>query len=686
MILTNDITLTTGEAIPTQQFSFTTGSLVIPSVAIISPNNMATNILPSTSIQVQFSEPVNNVNVNTVILHANSIDGDSVPLNSIVAGDDNTFTIFPSVKLNQSTIYYITFGSGIIDNYGTALSDVSFSFTTGDITAPTVSLITPTNNATDISAGVSIQVQFSETVQHVNTSTVTLYENSLSGKNIPIGTITKGSNNVYTIIPSVTLDQLATFYVVFNSGIKDMSGNNLIPTNFHFTTGDFTAPTVSLITPSNNATGISVNPTIQMQFSELVTGVNATNVTLYESSITGKKIAIGTINLGDNNIYTFSPNSALNPMATYYVVLGNGITDTDGGNQLAPTTFSFTTGDYTAPTVSIINPSNNATNVPINPNIQIQFSKAVENVGSANNVLLYQDSIGGNLVPINAIISESNNMYVFSPSNALTPGTLYYVVLSSGITDLSGNQLAPTSFSFTVVNAPSMIYCLDSQCANPVNSFNLNAVVGGTNTQTVYVKNVGGLDAQNLHYTPALPSSNISVSGCTDTLGVNQICALWVKYSPAILESGSNILNGSFTDASSTVYATNLAVNYSSVVTGANLVFYDANCQNPLSELYLSATWRVDFFNPQASAPVCVKNTGEFMANNITFQNYGNAQAQSTNQCSQGLLPNQTCVFNAYMKGGMAKGSITYGSITINYNNGTATQQASELPAEMTIN
>ena len=108
-----------------------------------------------------------------------------------------------------------------------------------------------------------------------------------------------------------------------------------------------TVPTVSIVTPSNNATGVSRSPSIEVAFSEAVTGVNATNVTLHEGSATGTAVDIGTITKSTNsNNYTFSPSAILQENTIYYVVLGSGIKDA-ANNALTQTEFSFTTGDFT---------------------------------------------------------------------------------------------------------------------------------------------------------------------------------------------------------------------------------------------------------------------------------------------------------------------------------------------------
>ena len=312
-----------------------------PTVNLVAPSNNATNVSTNPSIQLVFSEAVQNVNASTVTLHAGSASGPVVALNPLTAGASNTYTVSPSSALNQQTLYYLVLSSGISDSSGNALAPTRFSFTTGDFTNPSVSLLTPSNNATGVSLNPSIQLQFSEAVLNVNSS-ITLREGSPTGSVVAIATPTPGANNTYTLSPSAALQQQTLYYVVLSNAITDSSGNALTPTTLSFTTGDFTAPTVTMVTPSNNDTGVALTPTITLQFSEAVLNVNSSTVSLRKGSTTGSVVATSAVTAGANNTYTFSPTAALDSLATYYVVAESGITD-GAGNALTTTSFSFTT-------------------------------------------------------------------------------------------------------------------------------------------------------------------------------------------------------------------------------------------------------------------------------------------------------------------------------------------------------
>lgn len=113
----------------------------------------------------------------------------------------------------------------------------------------------------------------------------------------------------------------------------------------------------------------------------------------------------------------------------------------------------------TALTVRLVNPTDNATNVAVNPTFQLQFNLPVNNVNSST-VTLHKGNVDGSAVAISAPQLGPNNTYTFRPLEALTPATVYYLVAGSGITTQDfpkipnseanfRQELVSTTFSFT---------------------------------------------------------------------------------------------------------------------------------------------------------------------------------------------------------------------------------------------
>lgn len=209
---------------------------------------------------------------------------------------------------------------------------------------------------------------------------------------------------------------------------------------------------------ANGSTNVSLTPMIVLEFSLRMNPVTINSDTIILSTepdinninqhktVSSTQILIGSILANnDNTIFSFSPQVTLSPMTKYYVIVTNNVKSID--NVTITGVFSFTTGEFTAPMVSIMNPNNGAINVSLSPSIQLKFSEAVLNVNSST-VSLHEGSAVGNVVGIGNIISGNDNTYTFSPNVTLNESTNYYVVVSNNITDIANNRLVPQTFIF----------------------------------------------------------------------------------------------------------------------------------------------------------------------------------------------------------------------------------------------
>lgn len=100
--------------------------------------------------------------------------------------------------------------------------------------------------------------------------------------------------------------------------------------------------TVSILNPTNGATGTSINPTIKLKFSEPVQNVNTSNITLHVGSAGGATVATSAISATSNNQYQLTASANLTPVTQYYVDIANGVTDVNG-SAITPINFNFTT-------------------------------------------------------------------------------------------------------------------------------------------------------------------------------------------------------------------------------------------------------------------------------------------------------------------------------------------------------
>jgi sugar lactone lactonase YvrE len=235
-----------------------------PTVTGTSPTSGTTGVAPNGVITVTFSESIqpNSISSSTFAV---TQGGNSVTGTLIV--NNNTVTFSPASNLTYSVLHTVTLtGStnGIKDLSGNALeSNYSFTFTTAaapDTTPPTVTATNPTNGATSVGGGTSIQITFSESMlpSSINNTTITV-----SGI---AGTVSL-NGLIATFTPTTSLSSSTTYTVTVTTGVRDTSNNALAaPVSFSFSTG--AAPTVASITPIGGTSGVESNATITVLFSQ----------------------------------------------------------------------------------------------------------------------------------------------------------------------------------------------------------------------------------------------------------------------------------------------------------------------------------------------------------------------------------------------------------------------------------
>ncbi|MEV4182239.1 DNRLRE domain-containing protein [Streptosporangium canum] len=104
---------------------------------------------------------------------------------------------------------------------------------------------------------------------------------------------------------------------------------------------DTTAPTVTTVSPANEAANVPVNAQVKVTFSEPVTDAQVTLTALEsEEEVTGSVVMSS-----GNTVLTFTPSAPLN--AIYYGAAVSGAKDAAGNTMAAPYSWSFTATDPT---------------------------------------------------------------------------------------------------------------------------------------------------------------------------------------------------------------------------------------------------------------------------------------------------------------------------------------------------
>ena len=338
-------------------------------------------------------------------------------------------------------------------------------------TSPTLSSSTPADNATNVIKDGTIVLNFSENVV-VGSGNITI---KIASSNVSIETIevnnpevTGSGTSQITIDPQTNWGQNTEYYVLIDAtAFDDTSGNSYegisSTTALTFTVANDT-PILSTSVPANNATSVALDANIVLNFSENVTAQSG-NITIYETdgstvetiSVTDTDKVSGS---GSSQI-TINPSSSFDSTDTGYYVLiaGSAFDDADGGSYAgisSTTALTFTSSAYALPTLSSSTPADNATNVALDANIVLNFSKNVTaqsgniTIKKADNTIFETISVADTT----KVTGTGTNQITINPSSDFVLNTDYYVLIDgTAFDDSSGGSYAgigsATALTFT---------------------------------------------------------------------------------------------------------------------------------------------------------------------------------------------------------------------------------------------
>ena len=453
-----------------------------PTVSFTAPANGQSDVPANRIISIAFSEQMDPATINTSTIR---VTGPGLtPVTGTVGYVGTTATFTPTGNtLAFNTLYTVTITTNAKDLAGNGLAaDHVFTFTTGmapDTARPTVSIASPANTAIAVPINRVITIGFSEAMDPltINATTITVAgpgATAVTGVVTPIGTSA-------TFVPASNFALNTLYTVTVTTGAKDLAGNALA-SNFvsHFTTSsapDTTKPTVIATVNANGATNVPTNTKVGATFSEVMSPltINSATFTLKQGAAT----VPGTLTYSGVNA-VFTPSNALANNTVYTVTVTTGAKDLAGNAMAADYVWSWTTAaaaDTTAPTVTVVNPADLATNVPLNSAVHATFSKAMDplTITTANFSVAGLTGVTG-VVTYDAI----SKIATFTPSSNLAPSTTYTATITTGTADIAGNHLAVNKvWSFTTAAsgvAPGAI------ALGSVGTFGIMATSAITNT------------------------------------------------------------------------------------------------------------------------------------------------------------------------------------------------------------
>ncbi len=451
-------------------WSFTTNTivdLVAPDVSLRTPT-IGANLVPNnTSIQIAFTETMDCTSINTVNFTLRNNVTNALELSNVVCLG-SVATLTPNNPLAFNTVYRVDILSTARDLANNPLvNSYNWTFTTGlapDLTAPTVSFVSPSPNAQNIPINETISIAFSEPINCATiVGSIVLDDNILLPGTINGNPGCTGTTASFT--PLAPLAPNTNYTVTISNAVTDLQNNPLTPNNWTFTTAaavDNVQPSVTFTLPTANSNGIGTNTSPMVVFSEPMDCGSVTTTSFrLKAQVTGTYLT-GSVNcFGTSATWTPIPANPLAFNTTYTVEIDQGALDTSN-NPLIPTNWNFTTGpgpDLIPPNVAFVTPANAAVGVAINGGVSIAFSETM-NCGSILGGITLDDdpTTPATVIPIN--INCNGNTVSFAPvTPPLAFNTTYTVTIANTVTDSGNNTLNGGNYvwSFTTGVAPDLV-------------------------------------------------------------------------------------------------------------------------------------------------------------------------------------------------------------------------------------
>lgn len=346
-----------------------------------------------------------------------------------------------------------------------------------ETTAPTIKVdgFSPAKAAVNLIPPFNLQITFDETVNPVASKKIRILIPSIS-TSTPIGemdvTLGNVNGNTFTFNPSaftpaVTLNFSTEYLVVIEPGaFVDV---NAIPNSFgglqnttgvnawRFTTltNDGQAPVITAKTPTDDATGVAYNTTLQFTYDENIFAGASKTIRLYESPSTlvqSFNATAGVITGGKT--VTLTPTNPLGNGKNYYVLMDDGAYTDMFGNPsaaiTATTAWNFTAFyvDDVPPAVTAYSPLNNASGVAFSPVLQLTFNEDIQTF-TGKTIRIYD--LSAPATPVETLdaltgVITAGKTVSYTMGTTLSGSKTYYVLIDAGaIKDLTGNQFAGIS-------------------------------------------------------------------------------------------------------------------------------------------------------------------------------------------------------------------------------------------------
>jgi len=463
--------------------------------ATISPKNGATDVAPTDSIQLTFSEtPYTSsrgaltrdyVEDSVIELRQSKASGTKQSFTASLSSSNRVITIKPD-KLESNTKYFVIVKSALKNSSGQSNDAMNYSFTTS---SGQVATVYPANGADSIPVNTPISITFPESIYQQNrsslsssyleSSVIELRSGSASGRLVALSASISSDRKTIKVTPDRSLETSTKYYLIVKDGsISYASSDALSAQTYSFSTAS-TDILVPAMNPSPGSTGVAVNTELELSFDSTIYNSSGSTVTsnylkdsvftLRRGSASGTTTPVTARIDSARKVVTLSPDSELRYDTTYYLIMDSRSlcdSSSSGRNYNEKLILSFSTkveGSRLTlePTPS---PKTGATGVSTGSTITLSFDTALYQSNSAKSTVtssyledsvleLRSGSATGTKKGFSASINSSKKVITIDPDAALSTNIKYYVIVKdSSLQNSSGEKNSQYTTYFTCGN------------------------------------------------------------------------------------------------------------------------------------------------------------------------------------------------------------------------------------------
>lgn len=577
-------------------FSFTTQDAA-PSVTTTTPTNGATGVPVNSDVVINFSEAVN---VSTSSFTIECPAPGNLQAFAVTGSGTSAITLNPNSDLPAGVLCTVTViasqvaDTDAIDPPDNMAANFVFSFTTD--AAPTVTVTTPTNGATQVANNTNISVTFSEGV-NATTSSFTISCATTGSHTFALS----GGPTTFTLDPDTDFanGELCTVTVIA-AQVTDTDANdppNNMAANFVFSFTIDNPPSVTTTTPTNGATGVAANTNIVINFSE---SVNATLSSFQIECPAPGNTQTFTLSASPATSFTLDPVSNL-PIGVIctVTVFAAQITDADSGdppdNMAANYVFSFSIPP------DAVNDARSATgNIRIQTAGRSEFSVLTNDIGPGITVTAFDaTSVKGGNVSVSA-----DGKFTYNPP----PGYTGADTFNYTITNLAGSDTASVT-----INISNMIWFIDdsaSSCTTISAATGCGRLTNPLSTMAAFEAANGNAD---------VPASNIYNPAAGDNIFIYS-----GNYTaPLTLEANQRVIGEGATSSLQTLSGVTPATDSDTLPSTGGTKPSITSSGNGFNVVSNNQLYGLAFSNTTGTAINSNANVGTFIIGDVTITNSG---------------------------------------------------------------